>query len=66
MPQVQDAYRLLVDSSPVLRRAAAGLVAGLLEELGQRAIAQVVPLQDDLLRADVTKRLKKDWIVIKR
>ena len=39
--QVQDVYRLLVDSSPVLRRAAAGLVAGLLEELGQRAVVQV-------------------------
>lgn len=47
MPQVQDVYRLLVDSSPVLRRAAAGMVAGLLEELGQRAVAQVGPLVTD-------------------
>lgn len=42
--QVQDVYRLLVDSSPALRRAAAGLVAGLLEELGQRAGVQVAGL----------------------
>lgn len=55
VPQVQDVYRLLVDSSPVLRRAAAGLVAGLLEELGQRAIGQVALLPEDSLRADATR-----------
>jgi hypothetical protein len=39
--QVKDTYRLLVDSSPALRHAAAGLVSGLLEELGARAHDQV-------------------------
>ena len=39
--QVKDTYRLLVDSSPALRQAAAGLVSGLLEELGARVHDQV-------------------------
>ena len=36
-------YRLLVDSSAPIRHAAAELVAGMLEEQGERFIAQVGP-----------------------
>ena len=39
--QVREVYRLLVDSSASIRHAAAELVAGMLQEQGQRFIAQV-------------------------
>lgn len=35
---VRDVYRLLVDDSPAIRRAAAELVAGSLEEQGRRQL----------------------------
>lgn len=38
---MREIYRLLVDSSAPIRHAAAELVAGMLEEQGQRFIAQV-------------------------
>ncbi len=40
LAQVREIYRLLVDSSAPIRHAAAELVAGMLEEQGQRFIAQ--------------------------
>ena len=48
LAQVREIYRLLVDSSAPIRHAAAELVAGMLEEQGQRFIAQacVQSIQD--------------------
>ncbi len=41
--QVAEVYRLLVDASAPLRRAAAELVSGMLAEQGARFLAQVGP-----------------------
>lgn len=54
--QVREVYRLLVDSSAPIRHAAAELVAGMLEEQGQRFIAQVSPPLGDFHRSSGTSR----------
>jgi len=40
--QVRDVYKLLLDDSYAVRHAAAELVADMLEESGQRHLAQVI------------------------
>lgn len=42
--QVRDVYKLLLDDSHAVRHAAAELVTDMLEESGQRHLAQVVAL----------------------
>ena len=42
--QVRDVYKLLLDDSYAVRHAAAELVADMLEESGQRHLAQVTQL----------------------
>ena len=43
--QVRDVYKLLLDDSYAIRHAAAELVTDMLEESGQRHLAQVSPHQ---------------------
>ena len=42
--QVRDVYKLLLDDSHAVRHAAAELVTDMLEESGQRHLAQVIVL----------------------
>ena len=47
--QVRDVYKLLLDDSYAVRHAAAELVADMLEESGQRHLAQVLNTSGPLI-----------------